>query len=131
MPSAWGFESVLARSDLLLLSLTRDGRLANPRPFDSLLQRLPSATDCFVFCHGWLNDQAEAREGAQRFLGHLDVALRPVGERVVPLHVALHWPSKPFANGEAAGTPPAQSRPWSCLVVLASWGAANRACSRD
>jgi len=91
---------MLVRNDLLLLSLTRDGRLTSPRPFDALQQRLGSATDCFLFCHGWLNDQAEAREGAQRFFGHLDVALRPLGERVVPLRVAVHWPSKPFANGE-------------------------------
>jgi len=91
---------MLARNDLLLLSLTRDGRLSNPRPFDTLQQRLPSATDCFVFCHGWLNDYFEARDGAQRFFAQLDVALRPLGERVVPLRVAIHWPSKPFANGE-------------------------------
>ena len=94
---------MLARNDLVLLALTRDGRLTNPRPLDALLQRLSSATDCFVFCHGWLNDQAEAREGAQRFFGYLDAALRPLGERVVPLRIALHWPSKPFANGEAEG----------------------------
>ena len=93
---------MLARNDLLLLSLTSDGRLVNPRSVEAFQQRLRAATDCFVFCHGWLNDQAEAREGAQRFFGHLDAALRPLGERVVPLRVAIHWPSKPFANGEAA-----------------------------
>jgi hypothetical protein len=60
---------------------------------------LRSATDCFVFCHGWLNDEAEAREGACRFFAYLDAALRPLGERVAPLRVAIHWPSKPFANG--------------------------------
>jgi hypothetical protein len=60
---------MLARNDLLLLSLTGDGRLTNPRSLDALQQRLRSATDCFLFCHGWLNDQAEAREGAQRFFG--------------------------------------------------------------
>jgi len=60
---------MLARNDLLLLSLTRDGRLANPRPLDALQQRLAPATDCFVFCHGWLNDQAEAREAFIRYAG--------------------------------------------------------------
>ena len=95
-----GSEAVLARNDLLLLALARDGRLLSPRPFDAFRERLPSATDCFVFCHGWLNDQTEAREGAQRFFGHLDAAIRPLGERVVPLRVAVHWPSKPFANGQ-------------------------------
>jgi hypothetical protein len=94
-------DEMFARNDLLLLSLTRDGRLVNPRPLDTLQQRLGSATDCFLFCHGWLNDQVEAREGAQRFFGHLDAAFRPLSERVVPLRVALHWPSKPFANGDA------------------------------
>jgi hypothetical protein len=91
---------MLVRNDLLLLSLARDGRLVNPRPLDTLQQRLAASTDCFLFCHGWLNDQAEARDGAQRFFGHLDSALRPLGERVVPLRVAVHWPSKPFANGD-------------------------------
>lgn len=92
---------MLARNDLLLLALARDGRLVSPRPVDAFRERLPSATDCFVFCHGWLNDQTEARAGAQRFFGHLDVTLRALGERVVPLRVAIHWPSKPFADGEA------------------------------
>jgi len=92
---------MLARNDLLLLSLSRDGRLASPKAFDALRDRLRAVTDCFVFCHGWLNDQAEAREGAQRFFGHLDMALGLLGERVVPLRVAIHWPSKPFANGDS------------------------------
>jgi hypothetical protein len=95
---------MVARNDLLMVSLTRDGRLANPRPLDALHQRLGSVTDCFLFCHGWLSDQAEAREGAERFFGQLDAALRPLGDRVVPLKVAIHWPSKPFANGEAEGS---------------------------
>jgi hypothetical protein len=67
-------------------------------PSDAIRERLAAATDCFVFCHGWLTDQAEAREGAARFFAHLDGALRPVGERVRPLRVAVHWPSKPFAE---------------------------------
>jgi hypothetical protein len=57
---------------------------------DRLLRLLP--------CHGWLNDQAEVRQGAERFFGHLDAALRPLGDQVVPLRVAIHWPSKPFAD---------------------------------
>jgi hypothetical protein len=94
---------MLARNDLLLLSLSGDGRLTNPRPLEALQQRLPAASDCFIFSHGWLNDYAEARDGAQRFFALLDVALLPLDERVVPLRVAIHWPSKPFANGEADG----------------------------
>src|SRR5262249_6886497 len=94
---------MLARNDLLLLSLTRDGRLSDPRPLDTLQQRFASVPDCFVFCHGWLNAQAEARQGAERFFGHLDAFLKPLAERVVPLRVAIHWPSKPFANGEVEG----------------------------
>ena len=90
-----------ARNDVLLLSLAHDGRLVSPSVFDAFRERLRSATDCFVFCHGWLNDQAEAREGAERFFGHLDEALRPLGDRVVPLRVAIHWPSKPFAAAES------------------------------
>ncbi len=91
---------MLPRHDLLLLSLARDGRLVSPRPFEAFQQRLRAVTDCFVFCHGWLNDQAEARQGAQRFFAHLDAALRPLGDRVVSLRVAVHWPSKPLAAPE-------------------------------
>jgi hypothetical protein len=91
---------MLARNNVLLLSLSGDGRLTTPRALEAFQQRLPSATDCFMLCHGWLYDHAEAREEAQRFFDLLDVALRPLGERVVPLRVAIHWPSKPFANGE-------------------------------
>jgi hypothetical protein len=84
----------------LLLSLTRDGRLVNPRALDTLDEQLPTATDCFLFSHGWLVDPAEARAGAARFFSHVDSALRPLGDRVVPLRVAVHWPSKPFAEPE-------------------------------
>ena len=73
----------------------------NAGVFDVFRERLRVATDCFIFCHGWLNDQAEARDGAERFFGHLDEALRPLGDRVVPLRVAIHWPSKPFADAES------------------------------
>jgi hypothetical protein len=85
---------------VLLLALTRDGRLVNPRTLDTLEEQLPTATDCFLFCHGWLVDQAEARAGAARFFSLLDGALQALGDRVVPLRVAVHWPSKPFAEPE-------------------------------
>ncbi len=74
---------MLARHDVVLVSLTDDGRLVSARPFDLFQQRLRAATDCFIFCHGWLTEHTEARDGAQRFFGHLDSALRPLGERVV------------------------------------------------
>ena len=86
------------RDDVLLLALTSDGRLASPRPFEVFRERLGAATDCFVFCHGWLNDQTEARDGALRFFAHLDTALQPLRDRVVPLRLAIHWPSRPFAD---------------------------------
>ena len=83
---------------VILLSLTPDGRLAHPGPLEALEERLPRVTDCFVFCHGWLYEQTEAREEATRFFALLDTALRPLGNRVVPLRLAIHWPSKPFAE---------------------------------
>jgi hypothetical protein len=93
---------MLPRNDFLLLSLARDGRLTSLHSFETFENRLRKATDCFIFCHGWLHDQAEAREGAERFFACLEVALRPLGERVVPVRVAVHWPSKPFADPERA-----------------------------
>jgi hypothetical protein len=81
---------------VLLLSLAHDGRLTNPRALEILQDRLATSTDCFLFCPGWLADHAEARAAAARFCSHLDEALLPLRERIVPLRVIVHWPSKPF-----------------------------------
>jgi hypothetical protein len=83
--------------DVLLFQLARDGRLTNPRVLDVLRVRLPAATDCFVFCPGWVEDPVEGRDAAARFFSLLDAALAPARERVRPLRVAVHWPSRPFA----------------------------------
>ena len=95
--------------EMILIPLTRDGRPAQPRALDALEDRLPAATDCFLFCHGWLYDEAEARQDAERFFAHLDGALRPLGERVAALRVAVHWPSKPFAEPEAGARNPGEA----------------------
>ena len=91
---------VLRRRDVLPLTLTRDGRLANEAEIERLTRAAGTATDCFVFCHGWLYDEAEARRDAGRFFALLDGALMPLGDRVTPLRLGLHWPSKPFADGD-------------------------------
>ena len=96
------------REDLLLLSLRRDGRIVNPAAQEALRQWLPGTTDCFVFCHGWLNDATEARGAAERFFARLDRGLQPVRERMVPLRLAVHWPSKPFADPEGEDGPSPQ-----------------------
>jgi hypothetical protein len=83
--------------DVLPLTLTREGRIADPRQIQRIQQRLPEATDCFVFCPGWLDDEGEAAREAARFFTLLDLALAPAGERVLPLRVGLYWPSKPHA----------------------------------
>jgi len=83
---------------MILLSLAPDGRLAHRGALEALEERLPRVTDCFVFCHGWLYEQTEAREEAARFFALLDTALGPLSDRVVPLQLAIHWPSKPFAE---------------------------------
>jgi hypothetical protein len=85
---------------LFPLTLTKDGRLANPGQLERIARATPAATDIFVFCHGWLHDETEARNEAARFFALLDVAMLPVRERVRPLHVVLHWPSTPFADPE-------------------------------
>jgi hypothetical protein len=84
--------------EVILLPLKPDGRLAHPGGIEIFEDRLARATDCFVFCHGWLYEQVEARDEATRFFALLDTALRPLGDRVVPLRLAIHWPSKPFAE---------------------------------
>jgi hypothetical protein len=86
------------RLDVLPLTLTKDGRLANEAQVERLAKFAASATDCFIFCHGWLYDEAEARQDAARFFTLLDGVLAPLRERIVPLRVGLHWPSKPFAG---------------------------------
>jgi hypothetical protein len=80
------------------LTLTKDGRLARPIELERLAAAAANATDCFLFCHGWLYDEAEARRDSARFFGLLDSVLSSVPDRVVPVHVGLHWPSKPFAD---------------------------------
>ena len=86
-------------AEVALVNLTRDGRAANPAVLDRIEEASRSATDCFVFCHGWLYDEAEARREGERLFALLEKALAPLGERVVPLRVTLHWPSRPFTNG--------------------------------
>ena len=86
-------------TEVMLVNLARDGRVANPAVLDRIEEASRSATDCFVFCHGWLYDEAEARREGERFFALLESALAPLDERVVPLRVTLHWPSRPFTNG--------------------------------
>ena len=52
------------RTEPLLISLTRDGRLVDRASLDRFGRELAGVTDCFVFCLGWLYDEAEAREEA-------------------------------------------------------------------
>jgi hypothetical protein len=84
--------------DVLPLTLTKDGRLANEAQLERLAEAAGAATDCFLFCHGWLYDEAEARQEAGRFFALLDGVLAPLRPRIVPLRVGLHWPSRPFAD---------------------------------
>ncbi len=84
--------------DIVGVTLTKDGRLADTRQLERLAKGAEPATDCFVFCHGWLYDEAEAQQESARFFAVLDGVLAPLRERVMPLRVGLHWPSKPFAE---------------------------------
>jgi len=84
--------------DVYPVTLTKDGRLANNRQVERLAKAAGSATDCFLFCHGWLYDEGEARQDAARFFAVLEGVLAPLRQRVVPLRLGLHWPSKPFAE---------------------------------
>jgi hypothetical protein len=84
--------------DILPVTLTRDGRLANTVQLERVAKAAMSATDCFLFCHGWLYDEGEAQQEAARFFALLDGVLAPLRARIVPLRLGLHWPSKPFAG---------------------------------
>ena len=99
--------------EVILLPLTPDGRLVDSAALEVFRVRLPNATDCFVFCHGWLYDRAEAREEAARFFALLDTALRPLGDRVAPLRLAVHWPSKLFAGSAPGRRTTPTSGSWS------------------
>src|SRR5215470_6688418 len=89
--------------DFTLLTLARDGRPTDGAALDTIATRLPSATDCFVFSHGWLYGREEARQGAARFFSLLDGPLGVLGDLVRPLRVAVHWPSKPFGDEGSDG----------------------------
>jgi hypothetical protein len=90
--------ATLPRRDVLPITLAKDGRLTNDIQLERVERAAASATDCFLFCHGWLYDEAEARQEGARFFALLDSALAPLRERVVPLRLGLHWPSKAFAD---------------------------------
>lgn len=81
------------------VALTRDGRVRDEAALDRLVGRAREATDCFVFCPGWQDDEAQARHAAARFFALLDGALLAAGDRVTPMRVALYWPSRPFGDG--------------------------------
>jgi hypothetical protein len=88
--------------EVVALSLTKDGRVAGDRAFSQIRRLLPACTDCFVFCPGWLDDPGETSQEARRFFTLLETAMRPLGDRIRPLRVALHWPSRPFAEDARA-----------------------------
>ena len=84
--------------EIHLVTLAKDGRLVDGVQLDRVAKAAASATDCFLFCHGWLYDAAEAQQESARFFALLDIVLAPLRARIVPLRVGLHWPSKPFAD---------------------------------
>jgi hypothetical protein len=90
--------------EILLVTLTKDGRLADRNQLERVARAGGSATDCFFFCHGWLHDEAEAHQESARFFALLDGVLGPLREPLVPLRVGLHWPSKPFSDDTRART---------------------------
>jgi hypothetical protein len=81
---------------VLLLTLAHAGRLRDEALIPRLLEEGRSATDCFVFCQGWPDDDSQARAEATRFFALLDRAMSPLRERVAPLRVALRWPAIPI-----------------------------------
>jgi hypothetical protein len=102
------------------MALTRDGRVRDETVLERLARRSRGATDCFVFCHGWLYDEDQARHEAGRFFALLDGALLALGDRVAPLRVALHWPSLPFASAD--GRDPTTGGLWPALERQAAAG---------
>jgi hypothetical protein len=85
-----------ARRESLALSLTGDGRLADAIQLARVASAAATASDCFLFCPGGLEDGAEARHDWARFFALLDGALAPAREQIAPLRLGLHWPSRPF-----------------------------------
>jgi hypothetical protein len=61
--------------DVLPVTLTKDGRLANEVQLERVAKAAGSATDCFIFCHSWLYHEGEARQETARFFALLDGAL--------------------------------------------------------
>jgi hypothetical protein len=95
-------------ANVVLLTLTADGRLRDEAVIPRLLEAGRGATDCFVFCHGWPYDDGEARAEAARFFALLDQGLARLRDRLVPLRVALRWPAPPIPerrDGSLAGGP--------------------------
>ncbi len=87
----------------VFLPVERDGRLGSGTPLDRIRTCLaslsPPITDAFVFCPGWLADAPAAKAWAGEFFDTLQASLALLRDRIVPLRIALHWPSHPFAQG--------------------------------
>ncbi len=99
----------------VFLALDRDGPPTTGTARDRIRTRLASAapaiTDVFLFCAGGLEAPAEAKALAARFFSMLQGWLGLLRDRVAPLRIALHWPSRPFAEGPPAGLPKDRSLP--------------------
>jgi hypothetical protein len=89
--------------EVMLLTLTPDGRLRDEALIPRVLEAGRSATDCFVVCHAGPLDDGEVRGETARLFALLDQGLAPLRDRVTPLRVALHWPVPEIR--ERKGTP--------------------------
>jgi hypothetical protein len=79
------------RREIVSLPLTHDGRLPRRDVLERLKTSIEPATDCFIFCPGWLGGSCEARDASTRFFSLLDAALAPLRDRIRVARVAIEW----------------------------------------
>jgi hypothetical protein len=91
-----------------MLRYTSDGMCASPKAAADLINALRSntATDAFVFCHGWNNDWPAALARYTSFIdgfAALSRVARPLRRRFAPLLIGLAWPSTAMVFGSERG----------------------------
>src|SRR6266566_2168286 len=86
-----------ARESYRVIPFDKNGVCTGPRRRDEILADAASATDVFVFSHGWNNDWAAANTRYAQFIGEYTRLRERTWEQpdrpYHPLAVGIFWPS--------------------------------------
>jgi len=78
-----------------------DGGVASAAALEAM--SAPGITDVFILSHGWQGDHADAISQYDRWVGAADPDT--VADRVRPVVIGVHWPSKAWSDRELKDAP--------------------------